>query len=818
MKLVIVGGVAGGASAAARARRLSEDAQIVLFEKGPHISFANCGLPYHIGETITERGNIVLLPPEALKGRAGIDVRIRQEVIDIDRAAKKIRVRNAADGAEYDESYDKLILSPGSRPIRPPIPGVDDPDVLTLWTIPEMDEIKKRVDAGKRRAVVVGGGFIGLEIAENLIARGVETSLVELLPQVLPPLDPEMVRPLEETLARHGVALHLKSGVTRIDRADGALKILLQDGSVLTADFVVMAAGVRPNVELAKGAGLAIGAAGGIAVDEHMRTSDPDIFAVGDAIQVKDLVLGTPAMIPLAGPANKQGRIAADNAFGASESYKGTIGTSIVKVFELAAASAGPSEKKLRQAGIAYEKLYLHPFSHASYYPGAGMMCMKILFAPDGRLLGAQVVGVDGVDKRVDVLATAIRAGMKVGDLEELELAYAPPYSSAKDPVNFVGFAASNILKGDTKVAHADAIPDGALLLDVRQPEEVACGTIPGAIAIPLGKLRGRLGELPRDKEIVAFCRVGIRGYLAERILRQKGFNVRNLSGGYLTWKLFHPDPLPHAGQPPAPPKPCGTTGKKELENLPTTTLKELDARGLQCPGPIVQVKRQLDAMAPNEQLRVKASDRGFLKDLPSWCASTGNTLVEIKETGGEIEAIVRKTAKEGASQATPTQGGNQMTNKKTTIVLFSNDLDKSLAAMIMATGFASLGHEVSIFFTFWGLNVLRRDNPPPVKKGLLDAMFGMMMPRGAKKLALSKMHFAGMGTAMMKHVMASKNVNSLPEMIAQARSMGVKFLACEMAMNVMGITAPELIDGVESAGVANFAALSEQSGTTLFI
>ena len=555
MKLVIIGGVAGGATAAARARRLDERAEIVLFERGEHISFANCGLPYHVGETIPKRGSLLVMTPRRFKARAGIDVRVRHEVTAIDPAAHTVTVLDLQANETRTESFDKLILSPGATPVRPRIPGVDDPLVATLWTLDDMDRIKARVDAGARRVVVVGGGFIGLELAENLRQRGVGVTIVEMAPQLLSTFDAEMTAPLASELAEHGVDVLLNRTVTAIRRVMPAgpsavapeLRVGVGDGCELAADLVVLAVGVRPNSELARAAGLAVGQRGGIVVDSRLRTSHPDIFAVGDAIQVTD-ALGNPAQIPLAGPANRQGRIAADNAFGGDLEYRATFGTSVVKLFRLTAAGTGATEKALRQAGIPYGKIYLHPYSHATYYPGARLMHLKLLFTRDGRILGAQIVGRDGVDKRIDVLATAMQAGSTVFDLQDLELAYAPPYGSAKDPVNFAGFVAANALSGKTDLAHADALPEGALLLDVREPAEFEAGAIPGGMLLPLGDLRGRLSELPADREIVAYCAVGIRGYLAERILKQNGFRARNLSGGYTTWKLFQ------AVQKPAPP------------------------------------------------------------------------------------------------------------------------------------------------------------------------------------------------------------------------------------------------------------------------
>lgn len=539
MKVVIVGGVAGGASAAARMRRLDEKAEIVLFERGEYVSFANCGLPYHMGGVITEREQLLVMPPERFRGRLAVDLRLRHEVIAIDRAARTVRAVNLATGETVAESYDKLLLATGSVPVRPPVSGVDDADVLTLWTMADMDAIKRRAEGEVRRAVVVGGGFIGLEAAENLRRRGVEVALVELLPQVLPTLDPEMASWLHGELTVNGVALHLGETVTGFSRdAKNQLRVALASGASVPAELVVLSVGVRPNAALARSAGLAVGERGGIVTDGTMRTSDPDIYAVGDAVQVLDPVLNVPTQIPLAGPANRQGRLAADAMAGlAVKPYGGTWGASIVKVFGLTAASVGASEKALRRAGAAFEKIYLHPFSHATYYPGAEMMHLKLLFGRDGRILGAQIVGREGVDKRIDVLATAMQGGLRVVDLQRLELAYAPPFGSAKDPVNFAGYVAGNVLSGETRPVYADAIPARAFLLDVRDPGECERGMLPEAVPIPLGQLRKRLDELPRDRTIVAYCAVGLRGYLAERILRQAGFDARNLSGGITTWR-----------------------------------------------------------------------------------------------------------------------------------------------------------------------------------------------------------------------------------------------------------------------------------------
>lgn len=547
MKLIVIGGVAAGASAAARARRLDEKAEIVMFERGEFISFANCGLPYHVGGSIPDRDHLIVMSPEKFSGRTAIDVRIRHEVTAINRERRTVSVRDLARETTFEEGYDRLIIATGARPIMPDLPGADDPDVMQLWTIPDMDRINARIDAGARHVTVVGGGFVGVEIAENLREREVATSLVELQDQVMPNLDVEMARPLAAELRDHGVQLHLSRRVSAIDRQAAAstgaarLTVRLSDGSSFDTDLVLMSVGVRPNSELAREAGLRISDRGGIVVDDRLRTSDPEIFAVGDAISVTDLVSGQPAQIPLAGPANRQGRIAADNALGRDSIYRGTLGTSIVKVFSLTAAGVGMTERRLTAAGRTFRKLYLHPFSHATYYPGASQLSIKLLFGDDGAILGAQAVGSDGVDKRIDVLATAMRAGLTVYDLEELELAYAPPYGSAKDPVNFAGMIAGNVLRGDSDLVHWDNLPADCVLLDVREPAEREAGHVPDSAFIPLGQLRDRLDELPRDRPIAVYCAVGLRGYLAERVLKQHGFRAANVSGGCRSRMLCPP-------------------------------------------------------------------------------------------------------------------------------------------------------------------------------------------------------------------------------------------------------------------------------------
>lgn len=546
MKLVIVGGVAGGASAAARARRLSEMSEIVLFERGSDPSFANCGMPYYVGGEITDRRKLLVTPVERLRTRYRLDVRTRTMVESIDRTRRVVRARDLSNGRVYEESYDRLILSPGAAPLRPPLPGIDLPGVQVLRDLSDVDRIKALVDQGARRALIVGAGFIGIEMAENLVRRGVATTIVELADQILPPWDKEMTTAAAAHLRERGVALRLSDAVASFAAGpNGSLVATLKSGETVAADVVLLSVGVRPENQLAVDAGLAVGPRGGIQVNDAMQTSDPDIYAVGDVVETRDFVLGGPAQIPLAGPANRQGRIAANHIFGGASRYRGTQGTSILRIFDLTLAMTGPSEKALVRQQRPFLKVYVHPGNHAGYYPGAEPLTLKLLFAPDtGKLLGAQGAGGAGVDKRIDVLAVALQAGLSVYDLEEMELAYSPQYGSAKDPVNMAGFVAAGLLRGEHPQWSVDRLPElpaDTLVLDVRTADEFARGSLPGAINLPVDELRGRLAELPSGRPVLAYCQVGMRGYLATRILLQAGRQVHNLSGGYQTYRLYHP-------------------------------------------------------------------------------------------------------------------------------------------------------------------------------------------------------------------------------------------------------------------------------------
>ena len=817
MKIVVIGGVAGGASAAARARRLDERAEIIMLEKSNYVSFANCGLPYHIGGDIKNREQLLLQTPESLKASLNLDVRTGHEVLSIDRKAQRVHIREIASGREYDETYDKLVFCPGAIPLKPDLPGINHPRVYVLRNIEDMDQIKAMVDGSAKSAVVIGGGYIGVEMAESLRERGLTVDLVEMLDQIMPPLDREMVRDLQTHMEQHGIRFHLGTAAAAFrDAPGGKVAVELKNLEVVTADFVILAAGVRPETTLARAAGLELGPRGGVRVDEHMRTSDPHIYAAGDVVEVSHEVLPDSWFIPLAGPANRQGRIAAENICGRKTTYSSTQGTAIVKVFTMTAGGTGASEKQLLKLKIPYHKVYLHPSGHAGYYPGTAPLHIKVLFAPDtGRLLGAQVVGFDGVDKRLDVFATALRAKLTVYDLENLELAYAPPYGSAKDPVNMSGFIAANLLRGDIRFWYAEDYPaktEGGVLIDVRGKVEFDTWHIPGAINIPLGELRQRVAELPKDRPLFVYCKVGFRSYLAYRLLLQRGFGqVLTLAGGSSTFCSYHGGAV--CSQTQSPPFLAYAEEKMAETAAPTGRTVELDCCGLQCPGPIMRLKEAVQGMNVGDELSVCASDPGFLTDAPAWCLSNGHTLIDIRQNGSRVEAHIRKGSPCPTGASTASTGPT-----KKSMVVFSGDLDKVLAAFVIANGAAAMGSAVTMFFTFWGLNALRKSNPSPTDKPLLDRMFGMMMPRGAAALKLSKMNMLGIGTMMMKHVMKQKQVDSLPSLIESARKAGVKLVACTMSMDVMGLHREELIDGIDLGGVASFLSEADQSGTTLFI
>jgi NADPH-dependent 2,4-dienoyl-CoA reductase/sulfur reductase-like enzyme/peroxiredoxin family protein/rhodanese-related sulfurtransferase/TusA-related sulfurtransferase len=831
-KTVIIGGVAGGATCAARLRRLDEARDIVLFERGRHVSYANCGLPYHVGGVIANRDALLVATPDLLHRRYRIDVRTESEVLSIDRAKKTVTVKPAA-GEPCEEPYDDLVLATGSSPVRPPLPGIDLPQVKTLWTVPDAVALRREVASGAvKTAVVVGGGFIGLETAENLVAAGVSVTIVEAAGQVMAPLDPEMALLVERELERAGAVLRLDTRVEGFEPAGRGVAVVLASGELVAADLVVLAVGARPNGQLAAAAGLAVNERGGVVADEGMRTSDPDIYAVGDVAEVAEAGTGARVMVPLAGPANKQGRIAADRLAGRETRYAGTQATSIARIFSLAAASTGWNEKALARKGWTRGKEYdtatIVQNSHAGYYPGAQPMALKVVFSlPEGKLLGAQVVGGEGVDKRIDTLAAALRFGADVRALQDLEFAYAPPFSSAKDPVNMAGYAAGNVLDGLAAFAEWDA-PDkrgDAILLDVRESAEVMADPLEGAVHIPLGKLRWKLRKFDREKETIVFCASGVRAHAAARILAQRGFrDVKVYPGGMRFYRATHPAETP-AGEPAAEtPAPPAAPAAEASAAAPTAAeapgeLVHLDCSGMQCPGPIVAVARAMEKLPAGGMVSVRASDAGFAKDVEAWCRRTGNRVLENAAAGGEIRAVLQKGGGEGAAvpAAAPASAG-KTAGKGKTIVVFDGDLDKLIASLVIANGALAMGRPVTMFFTFWGLTALRKKNPPRTEKTFVEKMFGWMLPEGLSRTKLSKMHLFGIGTAMMKRVMRKKKIASAEELLAQAMAGGAKVVACSMSMDAMGIRPEELVDGVEIGGVGTYLADAEEADVNLFV
>lgn len=814
MNYLIIGGVAGGATVAARLRRMDEKANIILFERGKYVSYANCGLPYYIGDTINNREKLFVQTAKGFTDRFRIDIRTEQEVTAIRPDKKEVEIKNLSTGETYTETYDKLVLSPGAEPLRPSIEGIGSKKIFTLRNVPDTDTIKNYVNTeNPKRAIVVGGGFIGLEMAENLHDLGIQVDVVEMANQVMAPLDFSMAAIVHRQLTDKGVGLHLEDGVSRFEEKDGGVTVHLRSGKQIATDMVLLSIGVRPETKLAKDAGLAIGERGGITVNDYMQTSDADIYALGDAVEVRHLVTGQPALIPLAGPANKQGRIVADNiVFGNKEKYPGSIGTSIAKVFDLTVAAAGANAKLLQRNNIPYISSYTHGASHAGYYPGAVPLSIKILFAPEnGKLLGAQIVGFNGVDKRIEMLAQVIQRGGTVHDLAELEHAYAPPYSSAKDPVNMAGFVAENILNKKSRIIQwreLAELPADTIRIDVRTHDEYKLGTIPGFINIPVDELREHLDELPKEKPIVVTCAVGLRGYLAYRILVQNGFkHVRNLSGGYKTWSVATAPIKEIVSHKPEIPESTSYGNSDSQINL-----LKVDACGLMCPGPVMQLKKNYEALKIGEQLQITATDQAFGKDVTSWCKMTGAELVALENKNGVVAATIRKQEKTASCEISRNNADNK------TLIVFSDDLDKALASFVIANGAASTGKKVTMFFTFWGLNVIKKQHKPTVTKDIFGKMFGWMLPTHSGKLKLSKMNMGGAGSWMMRLIMKRKRIDSLESLIQQAIDNGVEMIACTMSMDVMGVQKEELMDNVTLGGVASYLERAEEANVNLFI
>ncbi len=836
-RYVIVGGVAGGATTAARLRRIDEKSEIILFERGPYISYANCGLPYYIGQTIKEWDNLFVQTPESFSNRFNVEVKVNHEVTAIDPVNKKVNYKNLLTGETSSIFYDKLVLSPGADPFKPPLPGIDDPRIFTLRNPKDTLDIKNYIEKSNvKKAVIVGAGFIGLEMAENLHNLGLLVTLVEMAPQVMPQVDFEIASEIHQHLKTKGVEFYLNDSVASFENQELKIGINLKSGKTIYSDMVILSIGVRPETTLAKTANLQIGPRGGILVNEYLQTSNPDIFAIGDAAEAKHLLLGENIPVPLAGPANKQARIVADNiVYGLKRKYIGSISTAIAKVFDLTVASTGLSEKTVKQKAIVYDTIIIHASSHAGYYPGALPMTIKLLFDRNsGQILGGQIVGYEGVDKRIDVIAALIMKNGTIYDLENFEHAYAPPFSSAKDPLNIAGFVAENIINGNLKQIHWDDLvsmdKNSIFLLDVRTNEEFALGTIPGSVNIPIDELRKNLYKVPKDKKIIVFCGVGLRGYVAYRILVQNGFNdVYNLAGGYKTYEhvtqrqsnedifskdyigkddiIYQANPQQGVGQ------------NINLSSIQSETIV-IDACGLQCPGPIMKLKKTFDYLNPGQIVEVKATDPGFKKDVNAWANLTQNSLLSITENAGIITAKIQKCGFTAIKSVSDSLAKKESINNlnDSTIIVFSDDMDKALASFVLALGAASTGRKVTMFFTFWGLSVIKKRKKSKVKKDFMGKMFSLMLPKHSQNLKLSKLNMFNMGPLMMKMRMKQKNVDQLDKMIEQAIDAGITFVACQMSMDIMGVKKEELLDNVKIGGVATYMEAASTSSLNLFI
>ncbi|WP_414044336.1 FAD-dependent oxidoreductase [Macrococcus sp. EM39E] len=822
-RIVIVGGVAGGASTAARLRRLNEQDEIILIERGSYVSFANCGLPYHIGDEIKDRSKLLIQTPELMESRMNINVMTDSNVVAINRDNKTIEVE--VKGQTSALSYDILVLSTGAKPIHIPIEGAEQNHVFSLRNIPDMDKIIAFIKENNvKSTAVVGGGFIGLEMAENLKALDLEVALFELGDQVMPGIDIDMAVELHHHMVSKGIDLRLKQSIDKIERD----KVVSSNGDVINADMVIMAIGVLPESTLAEAAGLELGVKKAIKTNEVFQTSDASIYAIGDVAEVTHAISEQDVHIPLAWIANRQGRLLADHINGKSVEKFKPIGTAIAKVFDLNVASTGLNEKTLKSLGKRYHVIHVSGQSNASYYPGATPMTIKVIFSLEGEIYGAQIVGRNGVDKRIDLIASAITFNQKVTDLQRIEIAYAPPFSSAKDPVNMAGYIAQNVLEDEMKMMQVNEIDDTShQVIDVREPIEHEMGHIEGSKNIPLGELRNRLSEINKNEPVVIYCQVGQRGYNAARILQNEGFDVINLDGGFKLYKQNYLTQPQDASKLSLTSKDNKTNEIEEKKIEITQEVKQVairddrrivEASGLQCPGPILKVKENLDDMQDGEQLEIQVTDFGFCQDIESWAKVTGHTVLKNETIDNKVVAIIQK-GKQLPVKVMNDSEGHQLVETKNgaTMVVFSGDLDKALASFIIATGAASMGKEVTMFFTFWGLNVIKRPGIKIEKQGL-DKMFSQMMPKHAGKLPISKMNMGGMGSRMIKHVMNKKNVDSLEVMIDKAQSMGIKMVACTMSMDIMSVSREELIEGVEYGGVATYLGDTEKSNLNLFI
>lgn len=792
MRVIVIGGGACGASCATRLRRLDERCEITILERTNEVSIANCGLPYYCSDVINDKDKILVSNPEKFKNMFNIDVRLNTEIVEINREDKFVLSSN---GEKF--YYDKLVLAQGGNPIVPPLEGINNKNIFTIRSLADADKIKDYIKNNNvKSAVVVGAGFIGIEMAENFVHLGLETKVVELSNQILAPVDYEVACFAQNEMRDNGVELILSDGVKEFKEKE----IELNSGKTIPYDIAILAIGVKPETTLAKNSGLEVNR--GIIVNENMQTNDENIFAGGDSVEIKHFVTNSDVLVPLAGPANRQGRIIADNICNLKSIYKKSQGTSVLKVFDYTVACTGYNEKSLRRENIPYWKALTFGNSHAGYYPDSTSTFYKLLFNNEGKILGAQAVGQEGVEKRIDVIASVMRNQGTIQELLDSELCYAPPYSSAKDPVNILGMLTDNILKGFVKPAYYEDI-DGSYIVDVRIPESFNIKTIDGAVNIPLAQLRQRINEIPKDRKVILVCNTGYTSYVASRILIQNGYNnVYSLLGGMQLFKEIEKDKNGKVKK---------VSQELQTANIGTSNVVKIDACGLSCPGPIMKLSSTISNLNDGEILEITSTDRGFYSDVEAWCNSTNNTLLSLTNADKKIVATIQKGVNNEQSPQNETSKNGQ------TIVVFSSDLDKALASFIIANGAKASGKDVTMFFTFWGLNVLRKEDIT-VKKGFIDKIFGFMMPKGAEKLTLSKMNMGGLGSFMMKQVMKRKNVLSLKELIKQAQNQGVKFIACQMSMDVMGIQKEELIDGVEIGGVAKYISESNNSNSNLFI
>jgi len=774
-KILIIGGVAGGASAAARARRLSETATITLIERGPDVSFANCGLPYHIGGEITDRSRLALQTPESLRALLALNVKTLTEATS-------------------------------------PLEGINDEKIITLRNMQDMDRIiavAKTTDS----VLVIGAGFIGLEMAEQLRHIGKNVHVVELQEQVLPQVDPEMAAPITAQMREHSIDVVLGDGVSGFTREGELITAQLNSGKTITTGLVILSIGVRPESSLAKAAGLELGPRGHIVVNQYQQTSDPDIYAAGDVCETAEPILGGRTAIPLGGPANRQGRTVADHIFMGEKAlpYPGSIGTSIVRVFDQVVATTGYNERRLQMEKVDYGSVTINAHTHAGYYPGALNITLKLLWRKeDGLVLGASAVGPDGVDKRMDIIATAILGKLTIDDLCHVELSYSPPFGSAKDPVNLAAFAACNIRDGLVTPA-TDINPDNIQLIDVRPQELVDFRPIPGAKSIPITQLRGRLNEIDKSRPVTTVCALGKLSYFASRILKLNGFDAQSITGGLASNPVLAPAPSCASAPNITPTPTIQPSTPASIENT-----HQLDCTGLACPGPIVKVKETASQLAPGDVLEVQASDGGFANDFPAFCEANQYECLSIQKEKGIVTATLRIPTEQAKTSATTAVAAQ---NNDITLVIFSQEMDKVLAGLVMANGALAMGGKATLFFTFWGLNALRKPGLPPVDgKSTMDKMFGMMLPKGTPKLPLSNMNMGGMGSRMMKSRMADKNLPNIDQLLADAMKGGARLVVCAMSMEAMGIHQDELIDGVEVGGVAEFLGASAKSGTNMFI